>query len=84
MYQCPNCKTDDNLSIFHDLGCRSRVDKDANVIESIVGDSDWLETDDAQCGHCDWEGTVEDMTIEDEETQAEDAKEREEDRPCTT
>ena len=92
MYQCPHCKTDDNLRIYHDGGYQSWIDKDGNVmdsidkegnvINSIVGDSGWLDTDDALCGHCDWEGTVEHMTIEDEETQAEDAKEREEKAMC--
>ena len=82
MFQCPSCKKD-NLLIRHLVQHRTYVDRQEEVGDSDPQDLEWDDSDGADCLDCGWDGTVGEMTIEDPEDTAEDAKEREEDRPCS-
>lgn len=81
MFQCPDCKLD-NLRICHSIACVSYVDKNGNLVDQDLCDTEWNDNDQALCCDCDWEGTVQAMTIEDPEETIDDVLAREEDRPC--
>lgn len=68
MYQCPKCReTDSNLRITAAISTQIDIDCEGEVQDSEQGDLYWSGTDRAECMDCQRDGTVAEMTIDEEE-----------------
>lgn len=68
MFQCPKCQKDSGLKISCYVHTMAYIESDGTVTDSdTCGGMEWDDTNQAECTECEWIGTVEDMTVEEDE-----------------
>ena len=68
MYRCPQCNSEEDLSITSEVTMHFFIDGEGNVDDSDYADGlTWGDDDEASCSHCNWSGTVNDIYIEEYE-----------------